>query len=96
MKHCCYHFVVSGRVQGVFYRASAQQKARQLGLNGWVRNLRTGQVELVACGDRKNIDKLEQWLWLGPKFSEVIEVKSENLSATAIDVHEGFEVHRDM
>ncbi|MGB5280763.1 MAG: acylphosphatase [Arenicellales bacterium] len=96
MKHCCYHFVVSGRVQGVFYRASAQQKARQLGLNGWVRNLRTGQVELVACGDRKNIDKLEQWLWLGPKFSEVNEVKSENLSATAIDVHEGFEVRRDV
>lgn len=96
MKHCCYHFVVSGRVQGVFYRASAQQKARQLGLNGWVRNLRTGQVELVACGDRKNIDKLEQWLWLGPKFSEVNEVISENLSAAAIDVHEGFEVRRDM
>ena len=96
MKYCCYHFVVSGRVQGVFYRASAQKKARELGLNGWVRNLRTGQVELVACGDRKNIDKLEHWLWLGPKLSEVNEVKSENMSATAIDVDEGFEVRRDM
>ena len=96
MKHYCYHFVVSGRVQGVFFRASTREQALRLQLSGWVRNLTNGDVELVACGDPKNIEKLEQWLWLGPRFSEVNEVKSENLSATAIDVHEGFEVRSDV
>ena len=95
MKHCCYHFVVSGRVQGVFFRASAQEIAQKLELNGWIRNLRTGQVELVACGDLKNIKTLEQWLWLGPEYSEVNEVNSNILFETPLDVHGGFEVRRD-
>ncbi|NOY16880.1 MAG: acylphosphatase [Gammaproteobacteria bacterium] len=95
MTHQCCRFTVSGRVQGVFFRVSARDKARQLGLNGWVRNLSTGHVELVACGDQQNVEKLKQWLWQGPKFAKVEDVKSEILSGTGIDGSQGFEVRRD-
>ena len=47
----CRHFLVTGSVQGVFYRAATQETARRLGLGGWARNLADGNVELVACGD---------------------------------------------
>lgn len=95
MMHQCYRFTVSGRVQGVFFRASTHDKAQQLGLNGWVRNLSTGHVELLACGEKKNIEKLKQWLWQGPEFAKVTEVKSEIMSDTSAGYHHHFSVRRD-
>ena len=95
MKYCCYHFVVSGRVQGVFFRASTREQAMRLQLSGWVRNLMTGDVELVACGDVKRIEQLQAWLWQGPKFASVTKVKSERLSGTGADAHKDFEVLAD-
>ena len=95
MMHNCYRFVVIGRVQGVFFRASSRDEAKKLGLTGWVRNLKTGGVELVACGDISKIEKLKEWLWQGPKFADVTEVRSECLSETSIDAHMGFEIHGD-
>ncbi len=80
-------FVVSGRVQGVFYRSAAQQKAQQLNLTGWVKNNHTGNVELLACGEEKNIKQFEKWLWQGPKFAEVESVKFEE---TAWEKHDDF------
>ena len=68
------HFIVSGRVQGVFYRASTQEKARSLGLAGWVRNLPDGGVELVASGTVAQLDALERWLWQGPPAARVESV----------------------
>ena len=62
----CRHFLVTGSVQGVFYRAATQETARRLGLGGWVRNCADGNVELVACGDAAKLKELEQWLWQGP------------------------------
>lgn len=72
--HCVY-FRVHGRVQGVFYRASTQDKARRLGLTGWVRNCEDGEVELVACGAASQIEALEQWLWQGPPGARVDGVR---------------------
>jgi len=95
MMHQCCRFTVSGRVQGVFFRASTRDIAQQLGLNGWVRNLSTGHVELVAWGEKKNIEKLKEWLWQGPEFAKVNEVKSEVLFDTGIDGLKGFEVRGD-
>ena len=71
----CRRFVVSGRVQGVFYRASTQDTARRLGLTGWVRNLADGRVELVACGPEGKLAELERWLWQGPPNAEVVSVE---------------------
>jgi acylphosphatase len=72
----CRHFLVSGQVQGVFFRASAESTARRLGLTGWVRNLRDGRVELIACGEEVPLKELEQWLWQGPPHARVEQVVS--------------------
>ncbi len=77
----CRHFLVSGQVQGVFFRASAESTARRLGLTGWVRNLRDGRVELVACGEEAPLKELEQWLWQGPKHARVEQVAVQEVSA---------------
>lgn len=66
--------MVSGQVQGVFFRASAEATARRLGLTGWVRNLRDGRVELVACGEEAPLQELERWLWQGPPHARVEHV----------------------
>lgn len=71
----CFHYLVTGRVQGVFYRASTQEVASRMGLVGWVRNCDDGSVELVACGEEAVLKQLEQWLWQGPKFAEVSGVQ---------------------
>lgn len=70
----CRRFLVSGRVQGVFYRAATQDRARRLGLTGWVRNLPDGRVELIACGDETKLKQLEEWLWQGPPHAHVENV----------------------
>ncbi len=87
--NCCRHFLVSGQVQGVFFRASAQATASGLGLTGWVRNLPDGRVELVACGDEAGLKKLERWLWQGPSYARVEEVE---VSDTAPETFTDFTV----
>lgn len=72
----CRHFLVSGRVQGVFFRAATQATAHRLGLTGWVRNLPDGRVELVACGAEEKLKQLEAWLWQGPPHARVEQVVS--------------------
>ena len=74
----CKRYLISGRVQGVFYRASTQQKAASLGLSGWVRNLADGRVEALACGSSEKLATLEEWLYQGPPMAEVdnIEVQA--------------------
>lgn len=72
----CMHYVVAGRVQGVFYRASACEVATRLGLTGWVRNLADGKVEAVACGDADRLAQFTAWLRRGPAEAKVLEVKS--------------------
>ena len=77
----CRHFLVTGSVQGVFYRAATQETARRLGLGGWVRNCADGNVELVACGDAAKLKELEQWLWQGPPRARVAQVHVTDVDA---------------
>ncbi len=65
------HLFVSGRVQGVFYRHFAIQKARQLGLSGWIRNRLDGRVEAVVIGPEKKLDRMLIWFWQGSPLAKV-------------------------
>ena len=69
-------FRVSGRVQGVFYRASTREQALRLQLSGYAKNLPDGTVEVLAYGDAAALQALEQWLWRGPMAAEVRDVQS--------------------
>ena len=60
------HIFVSGRVQGVFYRAGTRECALRHGLTGWVRNLSDGRVEAMFEGKKENIEKVIAWCRLGP------------------------------
>jgi acylphosphatase len=68
-------FLVSGIVQGVFYRASTREKAQQLGLTGHARNLPDGRVEVIAHGESGALDAFERWLWQGPPAARVESVE---------------------
>lgn len=71
------HAVIHGRVQGVFFRASARDQAERLGLSGWVRNLPAGTVELLAEGPREQLEQFLQWCRLGPEYARVEKVQAE-------------------
>lgn len=76
MSHCvCCR--VSGRVQGVWYRASTQQQAQALEVTGFAKNLRDGRVEVLACGEETAVAKLKAWLWEGPAGASVDDVTCE-------------------
>ena len=67
--------VISGMVQGVFYRASAQEEARRLGLTGEVRNLPSGEVQAIAEGPKEQIEAFIAWCRRGPPSAQVEDVK---------------------
>ncbi|TAL91535.1 MAG: acylphosphatase [Rhodanobacter sp.] len=73
-------FIVSGRVQGVFFRASTRERALGLGLTGHAKNLDDGRVEVLASGSADALEVLEQWLQQGPPVARVEQVFRENLT----------------
>ena len=80
------HLVVSGRVQGVFFRQATVDEARSLGLTGWVRNRPDGRVEIVAEGRRANLEMLLAWANRGPPAARVDQVE-----ASWLEFHEEFQ-----
>lgn len=73
-------FVVSGRVQGVFFRASTRAEALRLGLAGSATNLADGSVEVIAAGPGESLAMLEEWLRRGPPAARVDRVEREVIS----------------
>ncbi len=69
------YVLVSGNVQGVFFRASAKKRADELNLRGWVRNLDDGRVEGIFEGEKENVDKMVEWCRKGPDFANVKDVQ---------------------
>lgn len=65
------HIIVSGLVQGVFYRASTADFARKLSVCGWVKNLNDGKVEIMAEGEKQNLEKFVEWCRKGPPHASV-------------------------
>ncbi|HJL15076.1 MAG TPA: acylphosphatase [Sandaracinaceae bacterium LLY-WYZ-13_1] len=76
------HLVVRGRVQGVFFRASASREARQLGLTGYVKNRKDGAVELVAEGEEDQVKDFLSWAQHGPSTARVDKVETRWRSYT--------------
>ncbi|MFZ3058454.1 MAG: acylphosphatase [Candidatus Methanoperedens sp.] len=69
------HVFVSGKVQGVFFRSGTRDKADELGLSGWVRNLQDGRVEAVFEGEEGMVEKMVEWCRKGPEYARVTGVK---------------------
>lgn len=83
--------LVAGRVQGVYYRAATAEEAGRLELDGWVKNLADGRVEVVAAGAPAAIGALTRWLWNGPPAARVDAVQVEEWTSS---VPSGFVVAR--
>jgi acylphosphatase len=79
----CRRCLVSGHVQGVYFRASTRQLAQSLGVTGYARNLRDGRVEVLACGADGAVAALCAWLSDGPPGARVSEVQCESHEAEA-------------
>ena len=73
----CVRCIVSGRVQGVWFRETTRRHARQLGVDGSAVNLPDGTVEVIACGEEQAVRALQEWLWTGSPLSRVDEVRCE-------------------
>jgi acylphosphatase len=78
----CRRCIVSGRVQGVFFRASTQEQALALGICGHARNLPDGRVEVLACGEEQAVSALCAWLQTGPAQAQVIDVQCAGVEVT--------------
>jgi acylphosphatase len=79
----CKKCLVGGRVQGVFYRASAAHRARELGIRGYARNLPDGRVEVLAVGDASAVNTFVEWLWTGSSASKVTSVEATDVALDA-------------
>ena len=75
------HLIVSGRVQGVFFRDNTRKKAIELGLHGYAKNLEDGNVEVVAQGDEEKINEFIEFIKKGPGIAKVenIQIKHKEL-----------------
>lgn len=77
----CRRSFVSGRVQGVFYRATCVKRATALGLTGYARNLPDGRVEVLACGPEAVVGEFIAWLWEGSPASKVTGIETSEADA---------------
>jgi len=84
------HILISGMVQGVFFRYSTRDRAQELKINGWVRNLPDGKVEAVFEGEKENIQQMIDWCHHGPDGAAVsnVDVAREGPSGE----YSGFEI----
>ena len=78
----CKRCLVSGKVQGVFYRASTAEHAKKLGIVGYAKNLPDGRVEVLACGEEAQVKQLIDWLWEGPPAAQVQAVAVQDADAS--------------
>ena len=91
MARVCRHGYVSSRVQGVYFRQATAAQAERLDLDGWVRNLADGRVEVLFEGEDAAVNELASWLQQGPEAAEVtaLELQEQALQGVA-----GFIVRR--
>jgi acylphosphatase len=86
----CRKYLVDGRVQGVYYRATAQRYARELRISGYAQNLPDGRVEVLACGTAAAIDEFVKRLWSGSSASKVSAVEIAHCTVAPADAPADF------
>ncbi|HLJ20387.1 MAG TPA: acylphosphatase, partial [Stellaceae bacterium] len=86
----CKKCLVSGRVQGVYYRATAARRAHELGVHGYARNLPDGRVEVLVYGEDQLVSAFVQWLWIGSSASKVTAVEVSDALPEAVQTRAGF------
>lgn len=84
-KQHCMRFYISGKVQGVWFRASTKEQAVRLQLTGWARNLPDGRVEVMVAGEVEQVAKLHEWLKHGPPLADVTDVLFEEMPWEAFE-----------
>jgi acylphosphatase len=87
----CKKCVVAGRVQGVFYRATAARRAQELAVRGYARNLADGCVEVLACGEEEAVRTFVSWLWTGSTASKVTSVDVIDVAPDSVQVTASFQ-----
>ncbi len=70
-KQLCMRCYISGKVQRVWFRASAKKEADRLQISGWARNLSDGRVEVLACGQEEQLEQFYAWLQHGPRLARI-------------------------
>ena len=86
------HVMISGDVQGVYFRISSQDKANELNLTGWVKNIFNNAVEIIAEGRREELSKFTGWLQLGPPNATIDKISIE-WSEQLERQYSSFEIH---
>jgi len=86
----CKRCLIGGRVQGVYYRATAARRAHELGIRGFARNLPDGRVEVLACGDDAAVSSFVSWLWIGSSASKVTSVEVSDAAVDPLAARSGF------
>jgi acylphosphatase len=84
----CLRLLISGRVQGVWFRESMRQEALRLGATGWVRNLADGKVEAVICGTPAILEAMQEWSKAGPPMAKVAGVEAVEMQEEAFSSFE--------
>jgi acylphosphatase len=87
----CKKCLVAGRVQGVFYRATAARRAHELALRGYARNLPDGRVEVLACGADESVRVFVDWLWTGSSASKVTSVDVTDVPLDSVQLTATFQ-----
>lgn len=85
------HVHVSGRVQGVYFRSTTREQARNIGIDGWVQNLEDGRVEAVFEGTKDDVESIVEWCHEGSPAADVDEVQVTYEDPSGLS---GFEIHR--
>ena len=79
------HAIITGRVQGVFFRMETRRAAERFGVNGWVRNRQDGTVEAVFEAASEKVNQMIDWCRTGPPMASVSDVKVESIDFTGED-----------
>ncbi|TVP48031.1 MAG: acylphosphatase [Halomonas sp.] len=79
MTDCCVRALVTGKVQGVYYRRATLEQALQHGITGYAKNLPDGRVEVLMCGHPDMVNRLSEWLWQGSEGAQVTHVELDVL-----------------